>query len=268
MTTRIPIIGTLQQALQMVSTHRRDLLRVGLVFIIGFFALGIVFLHYLLPMFPPTMLGADAAAAPPAVDPRLPAAVLIMFVIEVLLFTVFSVGWHRAMLSGAERGQGAQLGARELRYFGRFWLCIVLCIAALLVMAPIEASISVVLHGDSRPMTWGAQVANILVALYIFARMGPSFASLSVDAPLNFRQSWSLTKGNGLRILAVHALAVFGWFVLNFLIGWFAGLLGLGESAPYTLLLVGDLTLCALMAVVVSINAIVFARLTGWKAPS
>ena len=79
-----------------------------------------------------------ATAAPPPVDPRLPSAVLIMFVIEILLFTVFSVGWHRAVLIGAERGQGTQLGKRELRYFGRLWLCIAISFAALFFVAFVE----------------------------------------------------------------------------------------------------------------------------------
>ena len=267
MTPKIPVIGTLQEALALVAAHWRDLLRVGLVFIIGFFALGIVFLRYLLPMFPQTMMGSDATAAPP-VDPRLPSAVLIMFVIEILLFTVFAVGWHRAVLIGPERSQGAQLGGRELRYFGRFWLCIAISIMSMFFLAFVEQFIGAAMHADPQSMMIGAELSYLLVIGYIFARLGPSFAALSVDRVMNFRESWNVTKGNGLRILLTHGLAAAGGLILNIAIGVILNLLGLSEIAPYTVMLVGALTFCALIAVIVSINAIVFARLTGWKVPS
>ena len=265
MTDKVPVLGTLNEAVAMTLSHRRDLLRVGLVFIIGFFALGIVFLNYLLPMFPQTMLGGATAVSQPPIDPRLPSAVLIIFVIEILLFTVFSVGWHRAVLIGAERGQGAQLGGRELRYFGRFWLCTALCIVAIFIVAFIEEFIGAALHADPQSLMWGAEFANLLVAAYIFSRLGPSFAALSVDAPMTFRQSWIVTKGNGLRILLVNVLATASGLLLNVAIGLLLNLLGLGELAPYTVVLIGALTLCALVAVIVSANTIIFRQLTGWK---
>lgn len=264
---KLPIIGTLQEALQMVAAHRRDLLRVGLVFIIGFFALGIVFLRYLLPMFP-EMMGDGAAGSQPTVDPRLPFAVLIMFVIEILLFTVFAVGWHRAVLIGAERGQGAQLGGRELRYFWRFWRCIAISIATMIALAFVEQFIGAALHADAQLMTIGAELSYLLVIGYVFARLGPSFAALSVDQAMNFRESWIVTKGNGARVLLMYAIVGAGGLVLNILLGIILNMLGLGEIAPYTVMLIGALTFCALIAVIVSINAIVFRRLTGWQTPA
>jgi len=262
--TRLPVIVTLQEALRMVADHRRDLLRVGLVFITGFFALTIVLARYVLPMFPDMSGGTGSVQQP--VDPRLPSALLIMFILEILLLTVFAVGWHRAMLIGAERGQGAQLGRRELRYFGRFWLCIAISFAALLVVAFVEQFIGIALRADPQSMTWGAVLANLLVIAYVFARLGPSFAALSVDKKMGFRESWIATKGNGLRILLIYVLAGAGGLVLNILISLIFNLLGLSEIAPYTVVLIGALTFCALVAVAVTINAIVFRRLTGWKA--
>jgi hypothetical protein len=268
MTAKVPVLTTLSEAIAMTLNHRRDLLRVGLVFVIGFFALGIVFLHYLLPLFPETMMDSAATGTQPPVDPHLPSAVLIMFVIEVLLFTVFAVGWHRAVLIGAERGQGAQLGRRELRYFGRFWLCIAISFAALLFVAFVEQFIGIALRANPQSMTWGAVFTNLLVIAYVFGRLGPSFAALSVDMPMTFRQSWIATKGNGLRILLIYVMAGTGGVILNVLSGLLLNLLGLGESAPYTVVLIGAVTFCALTAVMISSNAIVFRRLTGWKAPA
>ena len=52
MSGKVSVPGTLREAIALTVAHRRDLLRVGLVFIAGFFALGIVFVRYLLPLFP------------------------------------------------------------------------------------------------------------------------------------------------------------------------------------------------------------------------
>jgi hypothetical protein len=57
-----------------------------------------------------------------------------------------------------------------------------------------------------------------------------------------------------------------GWVALNLLLGRLTNLLGLGESAPYTLLLIGALALCTLLALVVSVNAIVYGRFAASKA--
>jgi hypothetical protein len=266
MNAKVPVLTTLSEAVTMTVNHRRDLLRVGLVFVIGFFALGIVFLRYVLPLFPETMMDSGATGAQSPVDPRLPSAVLIMFVIEILLFTVFAVGWHRAVLIGAERGQGAQLGGRELRYFGRFWICIAISFAALFFVAFVEQFIGLALHANPQSMTWGAVFTNLLVIAYVFARLGPSFAALSIDRKMSFRESWIATKGNGLRILLIYVMAGTGGLVLNVLSGLLLNLLGLSEIAPYTVVLIGAFTFCALTAVMISSNAIVFRRLTGWKA--
>jgi len=121
MTDKLPIVATLREAGQLVLQNRGDLLRVGIVFIVGFFAVGAIVWSYLLPL----LAGVDATGRM-NIDPRLPAGLLLTGVIEFLLFAVFAVGWHRVILLGihrAGRGLGVQLGARELRYFGRLWIC-------------------------------------------------------------------------------------------------------------------------------------------------
>ncbi|HEX3065503.1 MAG TPA: hypothetical protein VHQ39_08470 [Dongiaceae bacterium] len=265
MNAKVPVLGTLNEAVAMTVNHRRELLRVGLVFIIGFFALSIVFARYLWPLFSEAMMDSPATGAPAPVDPRLPSAMLLMYVIGILLISVFAVGWHRATLIGAERGQGAQLGKRELRYFGRFWLCIGISIAVLFFVAFVEELIGAALRANAQSMMFGAVFANLLVIAYVFARLGPTFVSLSVDRQMSFRESWIATKGNGVRILLIYMLAWLSGLVLNFLVGMLLNLLGLGELAPYTVVLIGALTLCALAAVIVSANTIIFRQLTGWK---
>jgi hypothetical protein len=262
---RISVADTLRQAIELTIAHRRDLLRVGLVFIIGFFALGIVGVHYMMPMLTKAINAAKAAGTPPEIDPNFLPALFVVLILDVLLFTVFAVGWHRAVLIGPERGQGAQLSGRELRYFGRFWLCIVICIAIFFVIGFVEGRIGVLLRADPQTMIFGAQFACFLVFIYVFGRLGPSFVALSVGAPMTMYQSLVATKGNGLRILLINLLLGAGGLSLFMATAYVLGLLGLGELAPYTVLLIGTLIFCALVAVTISSNSIIFRQLTGWK---
>jgi len=112
----------------------------------------------------------------------------------------------------------------------------------------------------------GAEFAYLVVFIYVFGRLGPSFAALSVDSSLSFLGSWAATKGNGIRILLLLVLTAAGGLLVNIALGVLLGLLGLGESAPYTVLLLSTFIFCVLIALTVSINAVVFRRLTGWKA--
>jgi hypothetical protein len=265
MTDKLPIMATLRQSVHLVVQNRGDLLRVGLVFIIGFFAIGAIAINSLLPAL---MAGATQGGQPAAMDPRLPMGILLMVVIEALLFTVFATGWHRVILLGPAstgRGLGVQLGLRELRYFGRLWLCFAASFAIAFVVAFIEQFIAMATKTDPQNLMWGAEIAYILASAYAFGRLGPSFAALSIDRPLSFRESWAATKGNGLRILALYLLAGAAWLILNLVLGRLAGLLGLGDSAPYSLLLVSAILLCGMLAVMVGANAIVYRRYAGSK---
>ena len=262
-------MATLQEAGQLVLRNRGDLLRVGLVFIIGFFIIGAIVINSLLPLFSPLMMSETPGANETPMDPRLPAGMLLTLVIEFLLFAVFSVGWHRVILLGpgsAGHGLGVQLGKRELRYFGRLWLCFAASFAIAFAVAFMEQFIGLATGADSQALMWGAEISYVLASAYVFARLGPSFAALSIDVSLNLRQSWAATKGNGLRILAVYLLVAAGWVALNLMLGRLANLLSLGENAPYTLLLVGALVLCALLALMVSVNAIVYRHFAASRA--
>jgi len=265
MSGKLPVMATLREAGQLVRQHRGDLLRVGFVYIVAFFVIGAIFINSLLPLVP----GRPPPGAQEVVDPRLPAGLLLTLVIEFLLFSVFSVGWHRVILLGPGRagpGLGVQLGKRELRYFGRLWLCLAVSIAIAFFVAFVERFIGLGTGADPEGLMLGAQVPYALASTYVFARLGPSFAGLSIDVPLSLRQSWVATKGNGLRILAVYCLVAAGWLALNLLLGQVANMFGLGENAPYTLLLIGALVSCALLALLVSVNAIVYRHFAASRA--
>jgi hypothetical protein len=268
MNEKLPIMATLQEAAGLVVQDRRELLRVGLVFIVGFFGTGVIVWNFLLPL----MAGASADAAGHVnMDPRLPAGLLLTAVIEFLLFAVFAVGWHRVILLGRQRaggGLGVELGFRELRYFGRLWICVLGSFAIATVFTFVEQIIGTAVALSPEAFMAAAEVSYILASAYVFCRIGPAFAALSVDHPLNFVQSWQATRGNGLRLMAIYLLAAAGWLLVSLCFGLVAGALGLSEAAPYTLILVNAVAFAGMFALLVTINAIVFRRLTGWKGPA
>ncbi len=251
MTDKLPIVATLREAGQLVLQNRGDLLRVGIVFIIGFFAVGAIVWSYLLPL----LAGAGVAATGRMnIDPRLPAGLLLTGVIEFLLFAVFAVGWHRVILLGihrAGRGLGVQLGGRELRYFGRLWICFLGSIAIATAFTAVEQLIGAAVAASPENFILAAEVSYVLASAYVFCRIAPAFAALSVDLPFGFR----------------YLLAAAGWLLVSLFFGLIAGALGLSTAAPYTLILVNAVALAGMFALLVTVNAIVFRRLSGWKGP-
>jgi hypothetical protein len=67
--------------------------------------------------------------------------------------------------------------------------------------------------------------------------------------------------------MAVYLLAAAGWLLVSLFFGLIAGALGLSKAAPYTLILVNAVALAGMFALLVTVNAIVFRRLSGWKGP-
>ena len=109
-------------------------------------------------------------------------------------------------------------------------------------------------------------VGFIPIGAYAIGRLGPSFAAIALDLPSEMSRSWQATMGHGGRLLALYLLAGLGWVAIPALLGALAGLLGLGEIAPYALLFISAFVSTALLAVLVTINALVFRLLTGGPA--
>ena len=261
MSAPIPVLATIAEACRLVLQRRNDLLRVGLIFLLGSFALEIFFFNYLLPMM--ALAEPDASAQAPA-DPRLMPGLILVLATNFLLVSVFGVGWHRLILLGPEKaggGLGVQLGLRELRFFFRIWLCFIVMFIVSMFLSTIEVAIAMRIGVDPMATLPIAFLAFTPIVTYAIGRLGPSFAAIAVDLPSEMSRSWRATMGNGGRLLALYLLAGFGWFAVPALLGAIAGLLGLGELAPYALLFISAFVSTVLLAVLVTINALVFRQL-------
>jgi hypothetical protein len=270
-TGRVVVGETLTVACRLVLERTSELFRVGLLPIIGIFIIGIATLDYLWPMAQtqvPQMGG--AAAGQPMPDPRLLPVALLVLLGELLVIAVFAVGWHRLILLGprAGGGLGIGIGRREMACFGRLWLCLLGMVAASFAVAMAEIMLASLLRANTLGFVLFALPGYYLVVGYVIGRIGLTFAGISVDQRFNFNASWEATRGQGLRILAIYLLIAVAWLVVNILFGFLAGLLGLGEAAPYAFMFIGAVLSIGFMAVLVTVNAILFRRLSGWSPNS
>ena len=267
MSARVSVTATIGTACRLVLDRRGELFRVGLVFILGMFAIGVFAFRYIFPLLwvQVPQVGGPVAGRPMP-DPRLLPGMLLMLVAEFILVAVFAVGWHRLILLGprAGGGLGVGLGRRELAYFGRMWLCLLgfflFTLAFVMVGSAVVATMPDV-------VALLAGFAYFLAVIYVLGRLGPAFAALSVDQRLGFDGAWRATAGEGTRILAIYLLANLGWSVVTVVFSTLAHALGLGLLAPYAFLFVNSVLSAAMVAVLVTINAVLFRQLAGWRPP-
>jgi hypothetical protein len=199
-------------------------------------------------------------------------AIMFLYaVIEFLLTAVFAVGWHRLVLLGPTRagaGLGIAFGARELRYFGKMWLAFLALIGIAFAVAVAELLIAGLLKADPYSFLLAASIGYLLLAAYVLSRIVPAFAALSIDLPYDFARAWRATAGNGLQLLTIYLAIVVGWFIAEQIFARLADMLGLGTAAPYALLFIGSVMTCCQMAMLVTANALVFRRFSGWTGPT
>ena len=268
MSGQIAIGETLRTAGRLVLDRKGELFRVGLVLILGFFALGVFAFEYIFPLLRRTVPQVGGPAAGEQMpDPRFLPAMLLVVVVEFLIISIFAVGWHRLILlrSGTSGGLGIGFGRREIAFLGWVWACFLGVLMFSVAFSILEFLLAGLLRANPQGFVIVAMLGFTLVVAYVLGRIGLSFAGLSIDQPLTFAASWQATRGEGFRILATYLLVAIGWLVVGLLFSFLAGLLGLGYAAPYALLFINAILSAAFIALLVTINSILFRRLSGWQ---
>jgi len=268
MSAKIAIGETLATATRLALDRSGELFRVGLVLILGFFAIGVFAFEYVLPLMRRTVpqIGGPAAGEQMP-DPRFLPAMLLIVVVEFLIISIFAVGWHRLILlrAGTGGGLGIGFGRREIAFLGRVWACFLGVLMFSVAFTVFEFLLAGLLRANPQGFVVIAMLGFTLVVGYVLGRIGLSFAGLSIDQPMTFAASWQATRGEGFRILAIYLLVVIGWLVVGLLFSFLAGLLGLGYAAPYALMFINAVLSAGFIALLVTINSILFRRLSGWR---
>jgi hypothetical protein len=216
----VPVFATAMASFRFVLTHRRELVRVGLVAVPALFILDLA-----LAAFDSRRL-ADYGVSAAAVK------TLTELALRTVIAAALLVAWHRVVLLG--RGAGRLMpvlafGRRELQYLfvwillsagflGAFAVTAVIAVAvqfaamvgAYLVLLLLGLSKAIVLgHRDQLMIVlWISLFFAVPVASYVAGRLSLVLPALAVDRRRPFRQAWRMSAGNGWRLVAASFIVL------------------------------------------------------------
>jgi hypothetical protein len=193
---QLPIFEIITEAISDTWSNRRDLatfafLPVLLVSIVGTVITFIVG--------NPQVTVADQTLTPPQVTTPLIIGSMIMMAVVFVVYTLFSVVWHRRTLVGSEAvtvRASMQWGRRQWRFFGQLVSLLVRLFALLILLTTILSFA----FGGAFP---GIPVlsAMFIVLGLIYARSALVLPAATIDNPMKFSESMRLTRGNSWRLL-------------------------------------------------------------------
>jgi hypothetical protein len=212
---------------------------------------------------------------------------LVLTVLNLAVYTLFAVAWHRLVLLDDRSASSAPLSwnRRHTVFFGYLvaiyvlFYVVVLSIFLPLVFAAMTAAPAGHDNGVSEGVIVLAAVmvaVAIIIGFYVFFRLSFVFPARAVDEEYGLTESWRHTKGNGLRLIAI-ALIVNLSVMVPFLIlsQWLLVPMiepSMGD-APARPFLSGSLLLITIISIVihflllalnVTLISLSFRTATGW----
>jgi len=235
----MPVQPLVAETYRLLWARRDDLVRLGLVPTFASFLLAVL------------------AGGPPSI-----ASIMLVWLINLLPLTMFTVNWYRLSLlgpAGAVPGLGLSWDGRKTR----FLLVNVLLFLGIGAVLAIPAMIVGSLFQQSLP-GYAATMAVLLIGLYLWLRLGLVLPAITVDYPYRMTQSWSDTAGYGFAYLGAALAAVLPIVIAQQI--FFAVVMGTGliDAAPYAVAFLGSIPTYLWSAAAATLVALVFRRLTGW----
>ena len=157
-------------------------------------------------------------------------AQLVFWLINLSIWVMFSVAWHRKFLIPDQTGtvlQAIRWGQRQTRFFLIALALTALSIGILFVVGPIVGFLG---FGPARG--FGAWFAILVMVGLVYVRLSLLFPAAAVDHRMSLGECWDFTQGNGRRILLVIGLV---WIpvVLAMVVIGFSLLIGFsGTESP------------------------------------
>jgi hypothetical protein len=230
---KIRIWEMVAQSYRFVLSHPRDLARVGWLPLIALFALNLLF----------DGAGTAANAIDPAVlGPAVGKAAVNLLVLS-LIAAMILVAWHRVVLlgDGGRRGMAVGLGPREMRYL-LSWLALSAAFLVLFVMAwalviaagftfLVALKLALLLAGAGGTLALGntdqflallyvAVLPAFLLASYFATRLSLVLPAMATDRQRSLGRAWSLSAGNGWRLVLAALLVMLPVELVSFAIGF------------------------------------------------
>ena len=213
------------ESYRFVLSHPRDLVRVGWLPLIALFALN---LHF-------------DGIGPTALGPAVGEAAINLLILS-LIAAIILVAWHRVVLlgDGDRRGVAVKLGPREMRYL-LSWLALSAAFLALFMIAwalaiaggfalLVALKLALLLTGAGGRLALGntgqflvlvyvAVLPAFLLASYFATRLSLVLPAMATDRRRSLGRAWSLSAGNGWRLVLAALLVMLPVELVSFAIG-------------------------------------------------
>jgi hypothetical protein len=270
----VPIFATAAASFRFVLTHRRELVRVGLLAVPAFMIVELAMDVFDSRRLSGFGLNLQAVKA------------LTELLLRAIIAAVLLVAWHRVVLLKASERAAAPplaLGLRELHYLfiwlllSAAFLTIFAITAALTVavqfLAMLGAYLVLLLLGLNQTLVvgqrdqlmivlWISVFFAVPVASYVTGRLSLVLPALAVDRRRPLRQAWRMSSGNGWRLVAASLVVLIPMEALAALCS-IAAANARAPAAYYPLALAASVSLFLLIVMTGTILSLFSIRLDG-----
>ena len=268
----IPFWRTIEQAFRLVWEEGRDLVSLASLPVLVLALLAVV-QAIVLPgetgdVTPDAAEGMEVALAPGQIM-----MLILNTGVSAFLYVAFAVAWHRKILLPAEVSTVAtslRWGRRQSRYL-LLWLMV-----SVIASAPVMALVlfaTALAGGEGLVLAPPVLAGAALATLFIYGRIVPLLPAAAIDRPLGIAASWSLTTGNGWRMVGVAFLPLFPVVVVQLLaamvLGSLAQAIGVeqGLSTTFVAALLQYAITYAGVAITISALTLAYLHLTSMRTP-
>lgn len=219
---RLPVGASLRDIYHFLWTARRDLVLMAAIPIVSLTLYQVLVVKVLGVTHP----GQQTPEGPPA---TLWDAILV-YLPNLLLYTMFAVAWHRRFLTRGESvtvWSALRWDKRKTRFLLRSVLVFLIAIAVVSVPIVILTIFTVVINfaaaADVTPpvdvttLSSGIIFVAAILFLLIYLRLSIWLPATAIDAPFSLMESWRLGRGNSWRLLVIGFGAEFGIWLLTVL---------------------------------------------------
>ena len=269
----LPVWQTIEQAFRLVWAKREDFVSLASLPVVVLAMLAILQIVIL-----PSEIGDVMPNATESIGAVLtPGQIMTLILntgVSIFLYVAFAVAWHRKVLLSTEIStvvKTLRWGARQWRYL-LMWLTV-----SVIAPAPVIALIllATALAGqEGLGLVPPVLVAAILTTLFIYGRIVLLLPGAAVDRPLSIPASWSLTTGNGWRMVGIAFLPLLPVALVKLLVATILAAavsavgIGQGLSSTFVVALLQYAITYAGVAITISAVSLAYMRLTSRQPPN
>ena len=271
--SELPIWQTIEEALRLVWAKREDFISLASLPVVVLAMLAILQM-VILPSETGNLMPDSSEGVSVVLTPGQIMTLILNTGVSIFLYVAFAVAWHRKVLLSTKIstvGKNLRWGARQWRYL-LLWLTV-----SVIAPAPVIALIllaTAFVGQEELILVPPVLVAAILTTLFIYGRIVLLLPGAAVDRPLSIATSWSLTTGNGWRMMGIVFLPLLPVALVKLLVATILAAavsavgIGQGLSSTFVVALLQYAVTYAGVAITISAVSLAYMRLTSGRPPN